>query len=73
LEKRILESWLKRAGIGLANLKSRSDFELCGAMNIQFDIAALCQFRADRFQSERGRVAITAEMSQHNALDSSGQ
>src|SRR5437879_2037053 len=73
LEKRVLESRLKRAGIAFADSKSRSDFELRSAMDLHVDLAALFQACADCFQGQCGRVAITAEMSQHNALDLAGQ
>src|SRR6266849_3497587 len=73
LEKRVLEGRLKRVGVGVADSKSRSDFELRGTMDLHVDLAAPCQGCADCFQGQRGRVAITAEMSQHNALDLAGQ
>src|SRR5206468_6879652 len=73
LEKHVLESRLKRAGIAFADSKLRSDFELRGTMDLHVDPAALCQGCADCFQGQRGRVAIAAEMSQHNALDLAGQ
>ena len=72
LEKRVLESRLKRAGIAFADSKLRGDFELRGAMSFQIDLAAFCQRRAHRLQRECRRVAIAAEMSEHNALDFSG-
>jgi len=42
LEKCVLECWLKRAGFGFANSKSRSDFELSGAMDLHVHSAVLC-------------------------------
>ena len=73
LEKHVLEGRLKRVGVGVADSKSRSDFELRGTMDLHVDPAALCQGCVDCFQGQRGRVAIAAEMSQHNALDLAGQ
>ena len=43
LEKCVLECWLKRAGVSLANEKLRSDFKLGGAMDFHVYPAALCQ------------------------------
>ena len=43
VKKRILERWLKRTGVRLANLKLRSDFELSGAMNVHVNPVALRQ------------------------------
>ena len=43
LEKRVLERWLKRAGIGFADSKLGSDFELGGAMDFHVEFAALYQ------------------------------
>ena len=40
LEKRVLEGRLEGAGIGVADSKSGTDFELCGAMNFQIELAA---------------------------------
>ena len=42
LEKCVLECWLKRTGLGFANSKLRSDFELSGAMDFHVHSAVLC-------------------------------
>jgi len=69
LEKRVLESRLKRAGIGFADSKSRTDLKLPGAMDFKIGLTAPCQRRAHCLQRQLGRVAIPAEMSEHNALN----
>ena len=69
MEKRALESWLKRGGVGFTNSKLRTDLELGGTMDFHVELAALCQRRAHSVQRERGRVAIAAEMAENNALD----
>ncbi len=38
-------------------------------MDFHVDLAALCEQRAYCAESELGRVAIAAEMSEHDALD----
>jgi hypothetical protein len=43
LKKRALESWLKRARVGCANLKLRSNFELGRAMNFHIEPSVFCQ------------------------------
>ena len=73
LEKRVLESGLKRAGLGVADSKTWRDFELRGAMDLHICLATLFQRRAHCVQRERGRVTITAEMSEHSALNFSRQ
>src|SRR5258708_38942961 len=69
LEKRAFERRLKRAGVGVADSKSGTDFELGSTMYFHVHPAALCQRRAHCLQRQRGRVAIAAEMSEHDALD----
>jgi hypothetical protein len=73
LKKCVLESWLKRAGVGFAHSKLRTYFELRSAMDFHVHSAALSQRRSHRLERQLGRVAITAEMSKHNALDFSRQ
>src|SRR2546426_9029966 len=73
LKKCALESRLKRAGLGFADSKSGTDFELGSTMDFHVHPAALCQRRAHRVQRQLGRVAIAAEMSEHDALDFSWQ
>jgi hypothetical protein len=73
LEKGVLESWLKRARIGFTDSKLRSDFELRGAMDFQIDLAALRQRGAHCLERQPWRIAIPAEMSEHDALDFSRQ
>jgi hypothetical protein len=46
LEKCVLERWLKRAGIGVADSKARTDFELSRAMDFDIDLAALRECKA---------------------------
>src|SRR5439155_8574329 len=43
LEKRVLESWLKRAWLGFANPKLRSNFELRGAVDFHIEVTVFCQ------------------------------
>ena len=57
---------------GVADPKSGTDFELHGTISFDIVPAALLERRAHRGQSERRRVAIAAEMSEHNSLDFSG-
>jgi len=63
---------LKRARFGVANPESGTDFELRRAKSFDIVPAALLERRAYGVQSERRRVAIAAEMSEHNSLDVSG-
>ena len=72
LEESVFECPLKRAGFGVADPKSRTDFELHGAISFDIVPAALLERRAHRGQSERRRVAIAAEMPEHNSLDFCG-
>ena len=69
LEKNIIKGWLKRAQKSFANLKSRTDCALVRAKN--FNVAPLTFFEQDlhRAGSERGRIAIAAEMPEHDPLD----
>src|SRR6266498_2023523 len=52
LEKSVLERRLKWTGVGFANSKLRSDFELGGAMNFDIHSSALCQGRPHRLERQ---------------------
>ena len=71
LEESVFERWLKRAGLGLADPKPGTDFKLRGAAGFHIVSASLVERCAQSIQSQRRRVAIAAEMPEHNALDSS--
>ena len=73
LEKKLIERWLKRAHESFADLKARTYFALIGAINFNFAPATFLEQRLHRAGSEDGRVAIAAEMTEHDALDFSGQ
>ena len=73
LKKRILEGRLKRAGLGFADSKLRTDFELIGAIHFQVGLAALRKQSPHCIQRQLRGVAIPTEMSEHNALDFSRQ
>jgi len=73
LEKGVLERRLERAGVGVADSKLRTDFELRGAMDFHIELAVSGQRTAHCLQCELGCVAIAAEMAEHDALDSSRQ
>ena len=64
--------WLKRAHECFADLKARTDFALIGAINFNFAPATFFEQRLHRAGGERGRVAIAAEMTEHDALDFPG-
>src|SRR5205823_9155589 len=73
LEKGVLERRLKRAGVGVADPKLGTDFELRGAMDFHIELAALRHGSAYRLQRECRRIAIPAEVSKQNTLDFSRQ
>src|SRR6476646_10078824 len=58
LEKRVLESRLKRAGFSVADSKLRTDFELCGAMDFQIGPSVLRQRCPHSCERECGCIAV---------------
>src|ERR1700741_1695778 len=72
-EKCILESGLKRAGLGFANGKPGTNRRLSRAKKFDVDLAGLAKRTPDCFERELGRVAVPAEMSEHDAIDFSGK
>ena len=70
MKKPVFESWLKSARRGVADSKSGTDFKLRCATDFHVHSPAFLECRAHGVQSERGRVAIAAEMPEHNAVDS---
>jgi len=73
LEESVFERCLKRAGLGLDDSKSGTDFELRRAINFHVSPAALLEGSAHRVYGQCGRVAIAAEMAKYDALDFPGQ
>src|SRR5204862_896010 len=69
LEKCIFKRRLKRSRRRVAHSKARTYLRLHGAIKFDADLTALCERRADRAQSELRRIAIAAEMPEHDALD----
>ena len=72
LKKRVLEGRLEGAGFRFADSKLGSDFELGGAMDFHVDLSGPRERRAHRLHSQVRRVAIPAEMSEHDSLDFPG-
>src|SRR3954453_21315504 len=68
LEEGVFECRLKRAGLGIADAKSGTDFELRCAISFNIVPAAFLERCAHRAYGERRRVAIAAEMPEHDAL-----
>ena len=73
MEKNAVERRLERAADRFPDPKPDADFRLPGAMHLHFIAAALRQHRADRAGGEFRRVAIAAEMTEHDALEFSGE
>ena len=73
LEKNAIERRLKCAADRFADPKPDTDFRLSGAMHLHFIAAALRKHRADRARGEFRRVAIAAEMTEHDALEFPGE
>src|SRR5262249_2730766 len=69
LEKSVFERWLKSARLRLADPESWADFELRRAINFHVCPAASLERCANRVYSERGRVAIAAEVPKPHVLD----
>src|SRR5450755_2110680 len=73
LEKNAVESRLERTADRFPDPKPDADFRLPRAMHLHFTAAALRKHRADRARREFRRVAIAAEMTEHDALEFPGE
>lgn len=69
IEKAILEHRLECARDRFADRKLRAELRLRGAEKFDVDSASFAKVCLDRFERERRRVAIPAEMPKHDALD----
>src|SRR5437016_3626426 len=68
-EKCVLESWLERAELSFANTKPRADLRLGCAKKFDLDLAGFVERVAHGLERERGRIAIAAEMAEHDTID----
>src|SRR5712692_5531047 len=73
LEKNMFEGGLKGAEECFADLKARTDLPLVRAINFNFVTAAFFEQCLDSATGEHGRVAVAAEMTEHDTLDFSRQ
>jgi hypothetical protein len=70
---RSVEGRLERAADCFSDPKPHADLRLPGAMHFHLAAAALCEHRANRACGEFRRVAIAAEMTEHDALEFPGE
>src|SRR5438132_8427858 len=68
-EKCFLESWLERAELSFANTKPRADLRLGCAKKFDLDLAGFVERVAHGLERKSGRIAIAAEMAEHDTID----
>jgi hypothetical protein len=73
LEKDVIESRLKGARPGFTNLEARTDLGLARTINFDVDLSASGEQRLNRAGSQRRRVAVATQVTQHHPLNPAGR